>query len=275
MDSRDFQMSDYTLQDCNITVPDAFRDRTMNLFTLSHSGANEFTFVISRATAGADDTLQSVSERLSKELDITLEALSLFHARLTELAGKQALELFYRFKSGQRVIFQKQRVVLTGGDGQGKKLICFIGTSPDAFDDYHGRIYDAITDSITFPGESPVTKTPCCQIPADSMSLFFTFDRDSRELALFQGISDLYASIALNRARNGDYLFFDADGAPLTLAPVTSGNGTGRYALWDITGSRKGAVISSLLLARNVRGIRGMETTEAVEAYISRRINIE
>jgi hypothetical protein len=34
-------------------------------------------------------------------------------------------------------------------------------------------------------------------------------------------------------------------------------------------------MISSLLLARKVRGIRGMETTEAVEAYISQRINIE
>jgi len=198
-----------------------------------------------------------------------------FFTRLTEMAGKQALELFYRFKSGQRVIFQKQRVVLTGDNGQGKKLICFIGTSPDAFDDYYGRIYDAITDSITFPGEPPVTKAPRSQIPAESQSLFFTFDRDSRELALFQGISDLYASIDLKRARNGDYLFFDADGAPLTLTPVICGNGTGQYALWDITGSRKGAVISSLLLTRNVRGIRGMETMEAVEAYISQRINIE
>lgn len=58
-------MSDYTLQDCNISVPDAFRDRTMNLFTLSHTGANEFTFVISRASASADDTLHTVSERLA------------------------------------------------------------------------------------------------------------------------------------------------------------------------------------------------------------------
>lgn len=83
-------MSDYTLQDCNITVPDAFRDRTMNLFTLSHTGANEFTFVISRATASADDTLESVSSRLAKELDTTLEDVSLFNADLITLAGTQA-----------------------------------------------------------------------------------------------------------------------------------------------------------------------------------------
>uniref|UniRef100_UPI003BAB72A6 hypothetical protein n=1 Tax=Phytobacter massiliensis TaxID=1485952 RepID=UPI003BAB72A6 len=70
-------------------------------------------------------------------------------------------------------------------------------------------------------------------------------------------------------------LFFDAEGALLIQAPVTSADGTGRYALWNITGGRKGAVISSLLLARNVRGIRGIETTEAIEAYINQRSNIE
>ena len=91
-------MSEYTLQDCNITVPDVFRDRTMNLFTLSHTNANEFTFVISRATAAAENTLQSVSQRLSSELQATLQDLSLNHARLTELNGRQALELFYRFQ---------------------------------------------------------------------------------------------------------------------------------------------------------------------------------
>ncbi|XTZ38094.1 DcrB-related protein [Salmonella enterica] len=246
----------------------------MNLFTLSHTGANEFTFVISRATASVDDTLQSVSERLSEELNTTLEGLSLFHARLTDLAGKQALELFYRFRSGQRVIFQKQRVVLLADDGQGKKLLCFIGTCPDAFDDYHSRIYDNITDSITFPGETLLPSSTGSQIPADSPALFFTFDRDSRELAVFQGISGLYASIDLSRARNGDYLFFDASGVPLMLAPITSGNSTGRYALWEIAGDKKSTLISSLLLARSVRGIPGMENTKAIETYISQRINL-
>lgn len=268
-------MSDYTLQDCKITVPDALRDRTMNLFTLSHTGANEFTFVISRASASADDTLQSVSGRLSEELDTTLEALSLFHARLTELAGQQALELFYRFKSGQRVIFQKQRVILTGDGITGKKLLCFIGTCPNAFDDYHSRIYDSITDSITLPEEPSVNTATSIQIHGDSQALFFTFDRDSRELAIFQGISDLYNSIDIGRARNGDYLFFDERGAQLTLAPVISGDHPGRYALWEKVGERKVTIISSLLLNRSVRGIPGMENAEAVEAYISQRINHE
>ena len=82
-------MPDYILQDCNVTVPDAFRDHTMNLFTLSNSGANEFTFVISRAVAGADETLQSVTERLAKELDTLLEKLTVLNSRLINLADRQ------------------------------------------------------------------------------------------------------------------------------------------------------------------------------------------
>lgn len=266
-------MSEYTLQDCNITVPDVFRDRTMNLFTLSHTNANEFTFVISRATAAAEDTLQSVSQRLSSELQATLQDLSLNHARLTELNGRQALELFYSFKSGERVIFQKQRVVLTSENSTGKKLLCFIGTCPDAFDDYHGRIYDNITDSITFPDDEPDSPARGSQIPADSQELFFSFERDSRELNVFPSISDLYSSIDLSRARNGSYLFFDAAGEPLMLSPISDGEHAGRFALWEMTGARRPGLISSLLLARSVRGIDGLDTTEAVEAYLSQRMN--
>lgn len=182
-------MSDYTLQECAITVPDVFRDRTMNLFTLSNASANEFTFVISRATASVDDTLHSVSTRLSKELDTNLQSLTLIHVQLTELDGQQALELFYSFQSGQRTLFQKQRIVLLDEKFQGKKLLCFIGTSPDTFDDYHTRIYDRITASIRFHHSAPATASNDIQIPADSPALHFAFDRDSRELAVFQGIA--------------------------------------------------------------------------------------
>jgi hypothetical protein len=40
-----------------------------------------------------------------------------------------------------------------------------------------------------------------------------------------------------------------------------------------MTGAKIPGLISSLLLARSVRGIDGLDTTEAVEAYLSQRIN--
>lgn len=44
-------MADYILQEATLALPDVFKDRTMNLFTMSDNGASEFTFVVSRATA--------------------------------------------------------------------------------------------------------------------------------------------------------------------------------------------------------------------------------
>lgn len=136
-------MTDYTLQECLLTLPELFHDHTMNLFTLG--GANEFTFVISRAPARKEDTLQSVSTRLTRELKANLPELSIIKVELTELDGIPALELFYSFTSGQRTLLQKQRAVLLDDAFQGKKLLCFIGTSPDAFDASHTRLYDLIT----------------------------------------------------------------------------------------------------------------------------------
>lgn len=266
-------MSEYTLQECAITVPDVFRDRTMNLFTLSNAGASEFTFVISRATARADDTLQAVSNRLAKELDTNLQALTLIHGQLTELGGTQALELFYSFKSGERTLFQKQRIVLVAEKPQGRKLLCFIGTCPDAFDDYHARVYDDITASIRFHQTALCPAANDTQIPADSAALFFTFDRESRELAVFSGVSTLYASIDLTRAKNGEYLFFDAAGTQLTIAPVDTGGTSARYALWETTHSPKSGLIHSLLLAKSIRGISGLDNADAIEAYISQQWN--
>ncbi|MBH2760721.1 hypothetical protein I5P70_24655, partial [Serratia ureilytica] len=96
---------------------------------------------------------------------------------------------------------------------------------------------------------------------------------ESRELAVFSGVSTLYASIDLTRAKNGEYLFFDAAGAQLTIAPVDTGGTSARYALWESANSPKSGLIHSLLLAKNIRGIPGLDSIDAIEAYISQQWN--
>lgn len=100
----------------------------MNLFTLG--GANEFTFVISRAPARKEDTLQSVSTRLTRELKANLPELSIIKVELTELDGIPALELFYSFTSGQRTLLQKQRAVLLDDAFQGKSCCALSAPRP-------------------------------------------------------------------------------------------------------------------------------------------------
>ncbi|GLR07807.1 hypothetical protein COO59_10350 [Mixta theicola] len=264
-------MSEYTLQECMLTLPDLLHDRTMNLFTLG--GANEFTFVISRAPAQAGDTLQSVSTRLAEELQTNLPELGLIHVELTELDGIPALELFYSFKSGQRTLLQKQRVVLLDEAFQGKKLLCFIGTCPDAFDASHARVYDLITATVRFHHPSPPAQPISNEIPADSPSVYFSFDRESRELLVFQGMASLYASVDLNRAKQGDYLFFDSGGHRLSIGPVAREDNVTRYALWKTAEGQKQTMIHTLLLAKSVRGIPGLETADAIEVWLCQQIN--
>lgn len=264
-------MSEYTLQECRITLPDLFYDRTINLFTLGH--ANEFTLVISRASACADDNLHSVSTRLAKELDTNLPDLEIIEVARIELDGEPALELFYRFTSGQRTLLQKQRVVLLDEQAQGKKLLCFIATCPDAFNAEHTRLYDLITASIRF--HRPASPAVCEQneIPADSPAIYFAFDRDSRELRVFQGMDALYSAVDLERAKSGDYLFFSSDGSRLSLAPVATDDRLTRYALWKSADQQQQSIISSLLLAKRVQGIPGLENADAIEAWICQQIN--
>lgn len=268
-------MPEYTLQDCIVTVPEVFHDRTMNLFTLSHTNANEFTFVISRATAHVGEDVISMSKRLVEELKTSMNEFSLIHSKEICLSGKNGSEIFYRFKSGQSTIFQMQRVVLVDDNGLGKKIICFIGTCPDAFNEYHNKVFNSITDSIRFDSNTNLSNNLRKQIPSDCTSLFFTFDRDSRELSVFSGIPDLYRGVNLTRAKHGDYLFFDKDGHSLMLAPVNSGDDSERYGLWEIDGEQRTNLVDSLLLAKSVRGIPGIETINDVESYIVKRMNQE
>ena len=83
-------MATYTLQEASIELPDIFKDRTMNLFTLSENNASEFTFVVSRASAFHDDTVQKVASRIINEMTVTVRAFANVTSQLNELAHPPA-----------------------------------------------------------------------------------------------------------------------------------------------------------------------------------------
>lgn len=70
-------MADYILQEATLALPDVFKDRTMNLFTLNDNGANEFTFVVSRASAKKEKNIQAVAARILREMEITVQEFQL------------------------------------------------------------------------------------------------------------------------------------------------------------------------------------------------------
>lgn len=262
-------MATYQLQEASIDLPDVFKDRTMNLFTLSENNASEFTFVVSRATANRDDNVQSVSVRLAKEMDVTLQAFVLVSSQSVLIDGQQAIELFYHFKNGSAIIWQKQSVILLNDENQGRKIVCFIGTCPDKFSEYYQKQYRAIIASICFRKDEKddFVSEP---LPAASEEIHFALDNDSKVIFVFEKLSELYKHIDLQRALNGAYLFYDATGKPLHIAPLPNSveQETTRYALWTTSPKKAQQMSSILLICRSVKGPPTLNTIEAIRAFI-------
>lgn len=98
-------MAEYILQEASLALPDVFKDRTMNLFTLSDNGASEFTFVISRASAKNEDKVHDAATRLVRELEITVPDFRLESSQMTSVDGHLSLQ---RAKEGQYLLFEKR-----------------------------------------------------------------------------------------------------------------------------------------------------------------------
>lgn len=119
-------MATYTLQEASIELPDIFKDRTMNLFTISENNASEFTFVVSRASAFHDDTVQKVAARIINEMSVTVPAFVSITSQLIEIDNLPAVELFYHFENDGAEIWQKQSIVLLDDDARGKRLFAIL-----------------------------------------------------------------------------------------------------------------------------------------------------
>ncbi len=93
-------MAEYILQEATLALPDVFKDRTMNLFTLNDTGASDFTFVVSRAGAKNGETVQAVAARIARELEVTVPQFRMELTQQTLIDGELAVALYYQFKNG-------------------------------------------------------------------------------------------------------------------------------------------------------------------------------
>lgn len=122
----------------------------MNLLTHSDYGGSEFTFVVSRSNANADDKVHAVAARKMRELEMTLTDFHLESSQMLEVDGYPAVELFYQFKNDNHVIFQRQTLILLEDPATGKKMVSYVGTCPGEFGEDHQRQYQEIIQSIKF-----------------------------------------------------------------------------------------------------------------------------
>lgn len=126
------------------------KDRAMNLLTHSNNGDSEFTFVVSRSSAQPDDKVHTVAAKKARELEITLTDFHLESSQMLEVDGYPAVELFYQFKNDNRIIYQRQTLILLDDAATGKKMVSYVGTCPGEFSEYHQKQYQEIIQSIKF-----------------------------------------------------------------------------------------------------------------------------
>lgn len=260
-------MADYILQEATLALPDVFKDRTMNLFTLNDNGANEFTFVVSRASAKKEENIQAVAARILREMEITVQEFQLKLSQPVIIDGEPAIELFYQFKNDGTVIFQRQTVVLLDEQPAGKKIVCYIGTCPDDFSEYYQRQYQDIIHSIKFHREREAE--PEQMLLADDQRIFFALDTETKQLTSFDGIQSLYQHLPLQRARQGLFLIYAQDGQALRIAAVP-GSEPVRYALWTLPQTGGHHLAQQLSACRAFEGVAGLDSLEGVRRFLAR-----
>ncbi|MCJ7925676.1 MAG: DcrB-related protein [Pantoea vagans] len=264
-------MATYTLQEASIQLPDIFKDRTMNLFTLSENNASEFTFVVSRASAVHDDTVQKVAARIIDEMSVTVPAFVNVTSQLIEIDNLPAVELFYHFENDGIEIWQKQSIVLLDDEAGGKKIVCYIGTCPGRFSDYYAKQYQEIIGSIKFNSlkndDEPVP------VAADSAGIFFSLDNDTKVLTAHETVTLLYQNVDLKRALNGSYLFFDSAGSPLHIAALNNEEPL-RYALWTSLHRKKSSLRDILGMAKAFKGPAGLASEQQILAFLQRHKDV-
>jgi len=264
-------MATYTLQEASIELPDIFKDRTMNLFTLSENNASEFTFVVSRASAFHDDTVQKVAARIINEMSVTVPAFVNVTSQLIEIDNLPAVELFYHFENDGAEIWQKQSIVLFDDDAGGKKIVCYIGTCPGRFNDYYTKQYHEIINSIKFNSrDSDHEPVP---VAADASGIFFSFDNDTKVLTAHETVTLLYQNVDLKRALNGNYLFFDSAGRPLHIAALNNEEPL-RYALWTSPHRKNSSLRDVLGMAKAFKGPAELSSEQQILAFLQRHKDV-
>lgn len=122
----------------------------MNLLTHSNNGGSEFTFVVSRASAKADDKVHTVAARKIRELEMTLTDFHLESTQMLDVDGNPAVELFYQFSNDNRIIYQRQTIILLADPAAGQKMVSYVGTCPGEFSESYQQQYQEIILSLKF-----------------------------------------------------------------------------------------------------------------------------
>ena len=267
-------MSEYQMNDAVIQLPAHFKDKTIHLFTVDEtgSGSSGFTFVVSRAPMEPDDTVDTFVTRLVSEMRKSLPRFELKHLENREIDGETAREIDYRWVSEGAPLHQRQTVVMSPKAGRERVAISFIGTCPKSFTDDKSKEYKNLLASVVLARPDRAAFVPIA-LGQDEAGIVFVLHEPSATLYALTGMAELYRHDVTEMF--DDTAFFGSGGEPLVLQPAPDGQSAWRakdgrqFALWTVDLREHASLSDRLGGVTAVKGMTGMQSVEAVRAYLT------
>lgn len=265
-------MSEYQMNDAVIQLPAHFKDKTIHLFTVDEAGRSGFTFVVSRAPMEPDDTVDTFVTRLVSEMRKSLPRFELKYLENREIDGETAREIDYQWVSEGAPLHQRQTVVMSPKAAHERTAISFIGTCPKSFTEEKGKEYRSLLASVVLARPERVDFVPA-PLGEDGTGLVFVLHEPSATLYALSGMAELFRHDVTEMF--DDTAFFGAGGEPLALQPAPSGQPAWRaadgrqFALWTADTREHAPLGDRLGDVASVKGMTGMQSIEAVRAYLS------
>jgi hypothetical protein len=69
---------------------------------------------------------------------------------MLDVDGNPAVELFYQFSNDNRIIYQRQTIILLADPAAGQKMVSYVGTCPGEFSESYQQQYQEIIQSLKF-----------------------------------------------------------------------------------------------------------------------------
>ena len=136
-------MSSYHINEGTIELPDAWTDRTMNVFTPDESENPEWNIVVSRDKLDEGETLDAYLDKQLKEMPKVLSRFQVKSNEEIEVNGYSARKVVSMWVGEKGTLWQKQFVFATDG-----KSLVFTFSVLERLHKKHENILDEFIESF-------------------------------------------------------------------------------------------------------------------------------
>lgn len=141
-------MTLYHTNELIFDLPDALKDKTHHIFSLTDDGPSEFNLVISRNPIGNDDTLHSYGARLQTELAKALPRFELIASGIILVADAHCWGLEYRWLNQGQWLHQRQASLFHRTAPGCRQVVQITATVLGEFTEHWREVFETMLGSI-------------------------------------------------------------------------------------------------------------------------------